>query len=216
MLIADYAYEQKSRECLSTRYQANVVISVGFFSSAILDWLWGSQYDFVTFSSSLAYLFYISGIASDTIHNPVRNVSCFKRQGSGRKRGPTVAHFNDGSSGRVERSSILTYLHFTHQYVIVGVPPPPSCQLLFTLLTFSVWSNKDSRKISAFLLANLLFMFVELLYGWWTNSLGLISDAFHMLFDCMALAIGLYASVMKDWEANDVFTYGLVYCLLLY
>lgn len=53
-----------------------------------------------------------------------------------------------------------------------------------------------------------MFMFVELLYGWWTNSLGLISDAFHMLFDCMALAIGLYASVMKDWEANDVFTYG--------
>jgi zinc transporter 5/7 len=51
-------------------------------------------------------------------------------------------------------------------------------------------------------------MFVELIYGFWTNSLGLISDAFHMLFDCTALAIGLYASVISKWEPNRIFTYG--------
>jgi len=72
----------------------------------------------------------------------------------------------------------------------------------------TIWQKPDSRKIFIFLVANLSFMFVELAYGWWTNSLGLISDAFHMLFDCMALGVGLYATIMKDWEANNVFTYG--------
>ena len=44
--------------------------------------------------------------------------------------------------------------------------------------------------------------------GYLTNSLGLISDAFHMLFDCTALGIGLYASLMKNWPPNKDFTYG--------
>eukprot|EP01129_Flabellula_baltica_P011866 TRINITY_DN5266_c0_g1_i1.p1 TRINITY_DN5266_c0_g1~~TRINITY_DN5266_c0_g1_i1.p1 ORF type:complete len:660 (-),score=105.61 TRINITY_DN5266_c0_g1_i1:15-1994(-) len=71
-----------------------------------------------------------------------------------------------------------------------------------------IWKNKDSRNIFIFLCVNLAFMFVELVYGMLTNSLGLISDAFHMLFDCLALAIGLYASVIKEWEANKVFSFG--------
>jgi len=57
-------------------------------------------------------------------------------------------------------------------------------------------------------MVNLTFMFVELVYGWITNSLGLISDAFHMMFDCMALAIGLYASIIKKWDPTKIYTYG--------
>lgn len=59
-------------------------------------------------------------------------------------------------------------------------------------------------------------MFVELFVGYWSNSLGLISDAAHMLFDCVALAIGLYASYISKYKANDVYTYGydLSYLLL--
>ena len=53
-----------------------------------------------------------------------------------------------------------------------------------------------------------MFTFVELLYGVWTNSLGLISDGFHMLFDCSALVMGLYASVMARWKATRIFSYG--------
>jgi Co/Zn/Cd efflux system component len=53
-----------------------------------------------------------------------------------------------------------------------------------------------------------MFMFVELLYGVWTNSLGLITDACHMLFDCTALFIALYAEVISQWDANQVFSYG--------
>lgn len=53
-----------------------------------------------------------------------------------------------------------------------------------------------------------MFTFVELLYGAWTNSLGLISDGFHMLFDCAALVVGLYAALMCRWKPTRVFSYG--------
>lgn len=69
------------------------------------------------------------------------------------------------------------------------------------------------------------YMLVQMLYGVWTNSLGLISDgelyhcvdlncadvttiAIHMAFDCMAIGVGLFASVMATWEPNERFTYG--------
>ena len=51
-------------------------------------------------------------------------------------------------------------------------------------------------------------MLVQMLSGVWTNSLGLISDAIHMAFDCMAIAMGLFVSVMSEWERNERFTYG--------
>ena len=59
------------------------------------------------------------------------------------------------------------------------------------------WSHSQSKKILIFFTINLSFMFVELLYGYYTNSLGLISDAFHMLFDCTALLIGLVAAYIS-------------------
>ncbi|XP_059155372.1 proton-coupled zinc antiporter SLC30A5-like isoform X2 [Physella acuta] len=71
-----------------------------------------------------------------------------------------------------------------------------------------ILEDGDSRKIFYFLCINLCFTFVELLYGVWTNSLGLISDGFHMLFDCSALVMGLYASIMVRWKATRVFSFG--------
>lgn len=51
-------------------------------------------------------------------------------------------------------------------------------------------------------------MFVEALYGYWNNSLGLISDAIHMCFDCTALAIGLYASYVSKHPPDSDHPYG--------
>ena len=87
--------------------------------------------------------------------------------------------------------------------------------------------EKNSRKIFYFLLLNLckfpilfikgqnresahvpVFTFVEFAYGAWSNSLGLISDGFHMLFDCSALVMGLYASVMARWTPSKAFSFG--------
>ena len=69
-------------------------------------------------------------------------------------------------------------------------------------------SDPKSRRILGFLSLNLGFMFVELGVGYWSNSLGLVSDAGHMLFDCAALAIGLFAAYAARWAANDRYTYG--------
>lgn len=73
-----------------------------------------------------------------------------------------------------------------------------------------VLSDSDSRNLFFFLLVNFVFGIVELLYGIWTNSLGLISDAFHMFFDCSGLLVGLAAKVICKWRANDKYTYGYV------
>lgn len=72
----------------------------------------------------------------------------------------------------------------------------------------NILANPESRKIFYFLLLNLAYMFVQVLYGIWTNSLGLISDAIHMGFDCMAIGVGLVASVMATLPPNERFTYG--------
>uniref|UniRef100_A0A8C4S594 Zinc transporter n=1 Tax=Erpetoichthys calabaricus TaxID=27687 RepID=A0A8C4S594_ERPCA len=74
----------------------------------------------------------------------------------------------------------------------------------------SILSDKTSRNLFFFLCLNLSFAFVELLYGIWSNSLGLISDSFHMFFDCTALLAGLAASVISRWRYNDSYSYGYV------
>lgn len=73
-----------------------------------------------------------------------------------------------------------------------------------------IFSDRNSRNLFLFLLLNLSFAFVELIYGIWSNSLGLISDSFHMFFDCTGLLAGLVASVITKWKANDKFSYGYV------
>jgi len=69
-------------------------------------------------------------------------------------------------------------------------------------------SDRNARKVAIFLGMNATFMLAEMGYGWWTNSLGLISDAFHMLFDCMALCLSLYASFMSTWQPSLTHSYG--------
>ncbi|KAG5645716.1 hypothetical protein DXG03_005411 [Asterophora parasitica] len=86
-------------------------------------------------------------------------------------------------------------------------PRTPTGRLLKSYLK-TILSNPESRKIFYFLCLNMCYMLVQMLYGVWTNSLGLISDAIHMAFDCMAIGVGLFASVMATWEPNERFTYG--------
>uniref|UniRef100_A0A1A9X232 Cation efflux protein transmembrane domain-containing protein n=1 Tax=Glossina brevipalpis TaxID=37001 RepID=A0A1A9X232_9MUSC len=71
-----------------------------------------------------------------------------------------------------------------------------------------IFSDRNSRNLFLFLLLNLSFAVVELVYGVWTNSLGLISDSFHMFFDCVGLLVGLAASVITKWKPNERFSYG--------
>lgn len=71
------------------------------------------------------------------------------------------------------------------------------------------WQKQDSRNMLVFLTLNMLFMFVELGYGVYSNSLGLISDAFHMLSDCISLLVALVAAyIAMSRKADQQYTYG--------
>lgn len=70
--------------------------------------------------------------------------------------------------------------------------------------------ERSSRNLFLFLLLNLSFAFIELFYGYWTNSLGLISDSFHMFFDCSGLLAGLLATVVTRKKPNEKYSYGYV------
>ncbi|MES1909929.1 MAG: hypothetical protein MHM6MM_002609 [Cercozoa sp. M6MM] len=66
-----------------------------------------------------------------------------------------------------------------------------------------VRSSGDSERMLIFFTLNFVFMFVEFAYGFWTHSLSLIGDACHMLFDSLAVAVGLYADYVARAAAND-------------
>ncbi|ODN87143.1 hypothetical protein L198_07146 [Cryptococcus wingfieldii CBS 7118] len=72
----------------------------------------------------------------------------------------------------------------------------------------TIMSSPTSSKIFYFLLLNLAYMGVQMVYGVFTNSLGLISDAIHMLFDCLGIAVGLWASVAATWKPDGRYTFG--------
>ncbi|KAK6088717.1 cation efflux protein/zinc transporter [Seiridium cupressi] len=75
-------------------------------------------------------------------------------------------------------------------------------------LLHSVMTEKDSRRILYFMVLNFSFMAVQAFYGYVTDSLGLLSDSIHMFFDCVALAVGLFAAVMAKWPPSQRFPYG--------
>jgi len=68
--------------------------------------------------------------------------------------------------------------------------------------------DKDARKLCILLMINLAVTVLEVVYGFISNSIGLISDAAHMLFDSTALAVGIYASYKAKLPANKKFSYG--------
>lgn len=86
--------------------------------------------------------------------------------------------------------------------------PSPTLLTQARTLLRAILENRDTKQIFMFLSINAMFMVVEFTYGIWSNSLGLISDAFHMFFDCSALLVGLYAAVMSKWKPTRVFSFG--------
>lgn len=55
---------------------------------------------------------------------------------------------------------------------------------------------------------NILFVILEATAGFWQNSLALLSDAGHNLFDVASLALALLAFRLSRVQPNDQYTYG--------
>jgi len=68
--------------------------------------------------------------------------------------------------------------------------------------------EKDSRRIAYFTCLNFAFMLIQGLYGYLSNSLGLLSDTVHMFFDCLGLIVGLGAAVASKWPTSPEMPYG--------
>jgi len=51
-------------------------------------------------------------------------------------------------------------------------------------------------------------MFVEVVYGLISNSLGLLTDGAHMLLDCSAIVIGLYCRYLTTKSKNNKYNFG--------
>ena len=75
-------------------------------------------------------------------------------------------------------------------------------------LLHSILLEKDSRRIFYFMCLNFAFMLIQTFYAVLTGSLGLLSDSIHMLFDCLALVVGLCAAVMSKWPPSMRFPHG--------
>ena len=61
----------------------------------------------------------------------------------------------------------------------------------------TLWRDNEQRRILLFLGLTVCFMALEFIYGYLSNSIGLISDSFHMMVDSCALLIGLAASYIS-------------------
>ena len=73
-------------------------------------------------------------------------------------------------------------------------------------------TSRDSRRLTLFLLLNLAIMVLEAVAGVYANSLALLSDAAHMLFDCAAIATGLFGAYAARWPPRPSFPFGLARC----
>jgi len=77
-------------------------------------------------------------------------------------------------------------------------------QDLFALL----FKSPDERNLMLFFLINFTFAFVELTVGYWSKSLSLQSDAWHMFNDSMATFWACVATVVAKWPKRNKYRFG--------
>lgn len=67
---------------------------------------------------------------------------------------------------------------------------------------------KSTWRLITMIVLNIIFMLAELIVGFWSKSLALQSDAFHMLSDIASLFIGLYAHRLSKDPPTPTMTFG--------
>jgi len=66
----------------------------------------------------------------------------------------------------------------------------------------------DSRRLRIVLAVTAAYFIIELTFGYWANSLALITDAFHLLTDIAALCLSLFTLWIAAKPASGGRTYG--------
>lgn len=65
-----------------------------------------------------------------------------------------------------------------------------------------------NRALVIGIVLNIIFVVVEVIAGWWYNSLALLSDAGHNFSDVIALVVALAAFKLLSIKPNNQYTYG--------
>ena len=68
--------------------------------------------------------------------------------------------------------------------------------------------HHSAKNLKAAFFLNLLFAFIELIGGWYTNSMAILSDALHDLGDSLSLGISWYFDKLSKRDKNRDFSYG--------
>jgi len=71
-----------------------------------------------------------------------------------------------------------------------------------------VWSHRETRPVLLYIGVCFCYMLLEVAYGLRTNSLALISDGAHMLFDVLATSTSVAAMVLSQRQPNLEYSYG--------
>lgn len=71
-----------------------------------------------------------------------------------------------------------------------------------------LFDGGQARTLVVYFCINFTFAFVELVYGYWSNSLSLQSDAWHMFNDSMATFYAIAAFVIKKWHRTNQYSFG--------
>ena len=68
--------------------------------------------------------------------------------------------------------------------------------------------DPSSKNIRAAFFLNLVFAIIELIGGWYTNSVAIISDAIHDLGDSLSLGVAWYFQKISKKGRDDDYSYG--------
>lgn len=99
----------------------------------------------------------------------------------------------------------------SHTEKVIPNTKTESSNTVFNLFVQLI-NSEESKSIFNFLLLNVAFMFIQLLYSFRSKSLSLLSDSLHMLLDCISLLLGLMASIISKNNAkypNAKYPFGL-------
>ncbi len=69
-------------------------------------------------------------------------------------------------------------------------------------------NNKASKNILTAFALNLIFVFIEVAGGLFTNSIAILSDSIHDLGDCLAIGGAFVFEKISNKGHNDTYTYG--------
>lgn len=99
------------------------------------------------------------------------------------------------------------HAHDDHAHDPVNVANHDHCPSLH-IHDINKQKSSGRKKLAMIMTLTFAFAIVEMVGGWFSGSLALISDAFHMLTDFSSLMLALIMAILAQRPADDKYSYG--------